>query len=490
MAINLSNFVDIKINYHLTTSSVGTRDTAVLIVGTNSTKQIHDVKTLKEFTDLGGNYSYTDLDNNPNSLYYYGFCFFSNGGKKLRIIELPYSNSPIWTSAEEQGYTQPTDFVGHAFVLGLGSEVSATPQNSNKNGNGGVLLVEGSEIGTYVSTTDTEFVDGTTYYYNGGTEEEPEYIPATPANCGLYTKTFVPNTSLVAQDIVDEATGVGNDYIVITSNATWDVMKNANDIYNKEEKGISSKMFLSAITPTEYDDNEKSASDVKKSYISSRDGFSLKYGRKGIEMTIAAYLTQINANRFNSIKDYDFTIETVSYDYIVSAEEKRTYTSVYDDNDLVEALMKNNINVVSTLVNATRNLGGNDTLGHDIVNEFMLILLHQTLTDRLVQLLSQKIKYNQTGLSLIGATIASELQRYVDNGYLTTDKVWTDPDLIVEGITIITQNSPLQIGYKYVIFPFSSLTTEERAEHKLPPIYILIADSYSIRKIEINGEVF
>ena len=45
-------------------------------------------------------------------------------------------------------------------------------------------------------------------------------------------------------------------------------------------------------------------------------------------------------------------------------------------------------------------------------------------------------------------------------------------------------------GYKVVVLPFNSLTQEERNRHALPDVYILLADTYGIRQINITGEVF
>ena len=206
-------------------------------------------------------------------------------------------------------------------------------------------------------------------------------------------------------------------------------------------------------------------------------------------MTIGAYLSQINIDYANSVQDYDYTTEKITYEYKLSNETK-VIGKVYDNNELVTSLMKSNINVDGTLVGATRNLGGNQLDGRDLVNEYMLIVLNQTLTERLVLLLTKKIKYNSTGLSLIGAEISRELNRYLTNGFLTTDKSWTEEDLVYKNITIITKNTPLKTGFKYVVLPLSVLSSEELAEHKLPPIYVLVADSYSIRKINVVGEVF
>ena len=121
---------------------------------------------------------------------------------------------------------------------------------------------------------------------------------------------------------------------------------------------------------------------------------------------------------------------------------------------------------------------------------FMLICLHQTLTERLTELLVTKIKYNQSGLAQISAVLNKELQKYVDNGYLTTNKTWSEEDLYYRGVLIIKKNTPLLLGYKYVILPFSTLSDTERQENALPEIYILIADSYGIRKINISGKAY
>ena len=119
----------------------------------------------------------------------------------------------------------------------------------------------------------------------------------------------------------------------------------------------------------------------------------------------------------------------------------------------------------------------------------MMILLSQTLSDKLLNVITSKIKYNQNGLNSIQSTIIQELDRQVNCGYLTKDKVWTDDTLIVpEGYPLITKNTPLKQGYKFIILPFSTLNDAEKNNHELPKIYLLLAESYSIRSIEINGK--
>lgn len=207
--------------------------------------------------------------------------------------------------------------------------------------------------------------------------------------------------------------------------------------------------------------------------------FAVKYSDvQGAEMTIAAYLSQIDAHGTDTVYDYAFT------------QEQITAASITDT--VFETLMTNNMNVDIYLANSVRNCGGNCKDGSDIVNTFVRIVLHQTLTDRLIELLSQKLKSN-TGISKIYASITEELNRYLSCGYLTTDKIWSDNDLVVsvngQSYTIIEKGTALQNGYVVRVLPFSSLSDEDKAEHKAPNVYVIIADQYGIRKITIQGEI-
>ena len=245
----------------------------------------------------------------------------------------------------------------------------------------------------------------------------------------------------------------------------------------------------SKLTKADFPDNITNTSDQKilvswdtltDTYLNENRSqfFIVKYGNPGVEMTVLAYLTNINGYYYESVQDYDFTVEELKAEY---------YTQPSDT--IVEKAINENYNVDAELAGELRNIGGNDTGGYSLVNDFMMILLSQTLSDKLLNVITSKIKYNQNGLNIIQSTIIQELDRYVNCGYLTKDKVWTDDTLIVpEGYTLITKNTPLTQGYKFIILPFSTLNDAEKNNHELPKIYLLLAESYSIRSIEINGK--
>lgn len=244
--------------------------------------------------------------------------------------------------------------------------------------------------------------------------------------------------------------------------------------------GIYEKMFVAYSNTLDDITNETILNNVKniENLVIKYIGDSVD---PGFEMSVAAYLSKINVY-YGTINDYNFTIEKVNEDDEVD--------SLIDDNSIVEKILANNFNADIILTGDSVNIGGNTTSGKDLVNHFYKIMLTQTLTQRLCNVLKSKLRYNQTGLNIISNTIVDELNRYRTNGYLSTNKVWEEEDWVVEQTTIIKKDTLLSLGYKFVIMPFSSLTDEERKKHQLPKIYLLIADSYAIRLINIVGEVY
>jgi len=516
MAIKLNNFVDININYNATRNANYTRDTAVLIIN-GSEDSDGTYKTLEEVLEffIYNRETPDERFAEEGELRYYVEEFFNNRGAKLRIIVKQTANDePKYVIVKSSDFqakayyqknassfaeVKPSDLKIFKYVSEEEKYESSTVNfeetsyfNLTKM-KSEELTEQQFEMGVYYTIADegktythaTEWTEGTVYY-----SFEP--VEVSPTDYDLY-QSVITYKEIPLKTLSDIVTSLDNIYIVICSNQKASTIKNLNNMINKPVdpddnlKGIESKLFLSCIDATNVEVKDIPSELYTKNY----NGLILKYGTLGSEMSIAAYLTNINVFAANSIKDYDFSIEKIDYTYTNSGNEvvEVKGTLVDDDTD-AKTLLKTNINFNGELVGEVRALGGNDTNGNDFVNEFMLILLHQTLTEQLVNLLTSKIKYNSTGLSLIGATIARELQKYVTNGYLTTDKTWDDEDLVYNGITIITKNTPLKIGYKYVVMPFSTLSVEERKDHKLPTIYILIADSYSIRKITIEGTVF
>lgn len=334
-----------------------------------------------------------------------------------------------------------------------------------------------------------EGVNGTIVEFESYEDAVAALNSITFANTLKYLRVYFANGGLICRVIQGMAytalsttvlKALANDYIVVACvipdadidtayPSTLDLaqaMEADANVYGVNEKIILARTTIGTDT------------GVAKNFV-------VKYSTvAGAEMTIAAYFSQINVHRANSVWDYCFTPEISGDKDINLAEDIDTTT--------FETLMANNYNVDISLGGAARDLGGNMKNGQDAINEYIRIVLHQTLTQRLIDLLVSKIK-GSSGIGEIYTAIAQELEIYRDAGYLTTDKIWTADDLTKvynqQQYTIIEKGTPLTTGYHIRVLPLTSLTVEDRASRKAPPIYVILADQYGIRQITINGEV-
>lgn len=195
----------------------------------------------------------------------------------------------------------------------------------------------------------------------------------------------------------------------------------------------------------------------------------------GERYLIGAYLSKIKVYNESSIKDYSMTLESGT---LADVSSKITTTS----GTSLESLAYN----FDMLIGGNYyNIGGNCTDGSDLVNNFVTIVLEQTTTNVLFRTLSAKLK-GQTGLSAIRTAISSELDKYVYSGFLATNKVWTDEDLVISSAVggadevVITKNTPLSSGYHIHLFKLSS---SERSAYA----FLILPTSKGIRYIKVDG---
>lgn len=304
-------------------------------------------------------------------------------------------------------------------------------------------------------------------------------FPSTNAYLSMYFQNSgarivviegVPFADLTA----DMIASLDNEYILIACCAPEDdavavyaklksiatTRETSNNIYGVNEKII----FGRTITPDDTDIIQNFASKYSSVY--------------GAEMTMMAYLSGVDVYGVSTVNDYMYTAESIKEEVLTDA--------------IYATLLQNNINVDTYFAGNVRNLGGNLKNGADFTNSYVRIILHQTLTNRLLTLLTTKIK-NLEGVGKIYATISEELENYRACGYLSTDKIWTDKTMTVtinsKQYTIIEKGTPLTNGYVVKVLPMSALTENDKAQRKAPPIYVIIADQYGIRAITVNGEI-
>lgn len=205
----------------------------------------------------------------------------------------------------------------------------------------------------------------------------------------------------------------------------------------------------------------------------------------GYEMTIAGYLSHIDCYKADSIADYDFTQE-----YGVEEDLSDTLTSEVKDG---ESLQDIHYNFEMLVGGNYLNIGGN-AIGSNgyhksfsIVERYVTIILTQNLTEAVFNALSTKISGDR-GLGTIRTAMCAELDRYVESGFLITDKVWMNDDLVMANAvdstlpneTIITKNTPISNGYWVHIF---RLSKDDRKAYA----FVILTTRKGIRYVKVDG---
>lgn len=473
MSIDLRNFVQINLNYFLTKPLDRIRDTAVLLTCDETIDKNKIYSSFNTFKE----------DIISSNLIKYAKCFFNNKGLKLHLIGgFEHSLIILYYVWELNSVSGEYEWVIKQAAPTAGYLLQDKDYYS-------ITSVDPAETNYYVYTEAT-------HSWSAGSTTQPQEgndVTENLANGLYYSVSEEPTTEELNNQKIEwlksKVLELEYSEIVITTDQSLDILKEVQqddaqeDIVPNAINNVNQVKTLSGYREKVY---IGSTLDETVEFNPEKDWSNLvvKWGEAGIEMTTAAYLTQVNVTNPKTIADYCFTIEDISM----------FENNIVNNNSKLVALSEKNINVNTTLVNEIRNVWGNTISGYDLMNYYMRILLTQTLTERIVNVLASKIKYDKTGINKVLNSMIQELDIYKNNGYLSINDIWTEDDLYYNfnGVDYLVckRNTPLTSGYKFVILPITALSEEQKKAHVFPPIYLLISDSISIRQIVISGDIY
>lgn len=184
---------------------------------------------------------------------------------------------------------------------------------------------------------------------------------------------------------------------------------------------------------------------------------------------VAAYYATMNFDNADVVKDIQFT-------------QANRLTTGNSDNKLLYA---------DTFAGATRILAkdGKDdaTETESITNYVARLCLQHNLKIRLGNVIASKIRVDDTGVTAVKNALAAELDRFVNNGYISPSKVWLESDYYIGSDLVAEKNTPLVNGY--AIYN-GSITQNHISQHKLPDFVVLYGDQTGVRSITVTGTVF
>lgn len=190
-----------------------------------------------------------------------------------------------------------------------------------------------------------------------------------------------------------------------------------------------------------------------------------------VSAVVCAYLSTIDFNVADSVKDVEFT-QVIENSGKVAKQNSTIADSTY----------------AAEIAGIGYILGGfvKDTT-YTIVNEFARNCMIQLIRETVFNVLASKIRVDNAGIRAVKNAVSRVLTKFVNNGYISTNKMWADADLYNGNELIVAHNAPLANGYVVYTDPISADNIKEKT---LPTIYILYGDQVGVRKIVVTGEVF
>lgn len=209
----------------------------------------------------------------------------------------------------------------------------------------------------------------------------------------------------------------------------------------------------------------------------------------GAELSIAAYLSQINITQANSMRDYCFTDESeilncLTYDRTLVP----TNVSAKDYD-----IYKGYLNFIDTIGNQNVNFGGNTVYGTTITSEWGAIASENGVVYGVLRVMLQKQYLTDGGLTNVLSEINNVLSDYVTNGFLETNTTYTGltryKNYGDRSYVLVENGQELPNGYCVVAIPMSRLTIQDRQARKFTPIFIYMQTMGGAREIAITGDI-
>lgn len=198
-------------------------------------------------------------------------------------------------------------------------------------------------------------------------------------------------------------------------------------------------------------------------------------------IVIPAYFSGINLNQANSLKSIVHTVVTGVKDAEITGSQ-------------LTELVEGNWNVVVDVADRFDIIdGGKMCDGQPIHSAFGFALFKKDCENTVMDLLVQKLPYENSSNAVIENALTQICNHYVENGLIGVQRIYNQPTQTVtyNGVqyTTIENGQVLTNGYYIYSIPISVATTSDSNVGRIPPIYIYAVINDVIRIVTITGEV-
>ena len=190
-----------------------------------------------------------------------------------------------------------------------------------------------------------------------------------------------------------------------------------------------------------------------------------------------AYLQQITLD--NSVKDFCYTKAKVCIPYISQNLDIQRNDGTFTKNTIMNIAGQGIV------------FGGELVNGKNLVNEYILDLFKEKLKVELFNELAKKPSRSEINIRL-QSTLTQMLENLFTIGAINTD-IYKGSPLIVnyngKEYEVATDGDVINKGYRLHIVDILDATNEDKKNHNMTPITILLIMQNQIRFISLNMEV-
>lgn len=201
-------------------------------------------------------------------------------------------------------------------------------------------------------------------------------------------------------------------------------------------------------------------------------------------LAIAAFYSQLDLDSINGVQDYCYTDE--------SAAISNGFLKAISQADFDTA--SKNLNWTDKIGDKYVNFGGNMGNGTSITTLFTAIACENDVIYAVLKTMLNKQYLTDEGLTNVVGAIDEAMARYVKNGYLETNGVYTGETQYSDygnykGTLQIRKGQSLSNGYLVSTVPMSYITADDRAAKTFTPITIFMQTVAGARTVTINGKI-
>lgn len=205
-------------------------------------------------------------------------------------------------------------------------------------------------------------------------------------------------------------------------------------------------------------------------------------------LLIGAYFSQVDVGSNGAIQDYNFTPEFIGTGHFEDIDQA---TFVKLNNNATNG----NYNVIGKVANRVLNLGG-DYCSPDKISlslDFGVSCIERDLDFAIIERMFGKLPLTQEGQSKLIDAIKTQLNKYVDNGFLETDATYQGETKTVNyngrTYTAVSNGDILPLGYKVFFVPINAISVADKSAKRFPYIFVALQSVHGARVIQVNGSI-